>query len=42
MVSADVRWDAALQSLTDFWLPTLGWVAAAVVMGLIVFLWRRR
>ena len=34
-------WRAVIQSVTDTWLPLLGWLAAGAVVWLIVRLWRR-
>ena len=41
MMLGEIRWDAVLRSVTDTWLPLLGWLAAGAVVWLLVRLWRR-
>ncbi|MDN0055002.1 hypothetical protein [Collinsella ihumii] len=36
-----VTWAAVIRSITDTWLPLMGWAAAGAVIWLIVRLWRR-
>lgn len=37
-----INWLAVIQSITDTWLPLIGWLAAAAVVWLVVSLSRRR
>ena len=34
-------WDAIVHSVTDTWLPLVGWLAAIATLWLIARLWRR-
>ena len=34
-------WDAIVHSVTDIWLPQVGWLAAIATLWLIARLWRR-
>lgn len=34
----NVNWSAVLQSVTDFWLPTFGWILGIVVVISIILI----
>ena len=36
----EIRWDAVLRSVTDTWLPLLGWLAGGAAVWLPVRGWR--
>ena len=38
----NINWLAVIQSITDTWLPLIGWLAAAAVVWLVVSISRRR
>lgn len=34
----NINWSAVMQSITDFWLPILGWVIGIIVVIVIVLI----
>ena len=38
----NINWSAVMQSITDFWLPILGWVVGIIVIIAIVLIIKKR
>lgn len=34
----NINWSAVMQSITDFWLPTLGWAMGIIVVIAIILI----
>lgn len=37
-----INWDGVMQSITDFWLPTFGWILLIVIIIVLLVIFKNK